>query len=481
MQTIYWHDYETFGADPQRDRPCQFAGVRTDLDLNIIEEPLTIYCSPSEDFLPSPKACLVTKITPQVAKQNGVSEAEFAITINEIFSVPGTCVAGYNSIRFDDEVTRNLLYRNFIDPYEREWRNANSRWDLIDVVRLVHVMRPDALIWPKDDQGNTSFRLERLTEANGISHEAAHDAMSDVYATIELAKLIKQREPRLFEWAFDFRNKEKVGRVFDMETLKPLLHVSSKYRAAQGCCAIVAPVFRHPVNKNGVVVWDLRKDPSVWFKADTDLIRASLYSPAENLPEGADRPALKTVHINKCPILLPAASLKQLSEPTRKAWDLDEVVIKENLNRIRDNRQLIESWSKVFEDERKKEAVSDPDLMIYSGGFFPPEDKREMSRIRSVPISQLNDLDFHFRDSRLHEMLFRYRARNSAFSLTAEEQEEWMKHCRRRLVDGEGGFLNLRQFGAELESLWNSQELTQEERFILEELQCYAESIVPFS
>ena len=193
MQTIFWHDYETFGADTRKDRPCQFAGVRTDLDLNIISDPITLYCKPNDDFLPSPDACLITGITPQHAYQEGVKEVEFAQRINTIFSVPETCVAGYNSIRFDDEISRNLFYRNFIDPYEREWKNGNSRWDIIDLVRLTYALRPDGINWPKDENDQPSFRLERLTEANNIAHEAAHDAMSDVYATIAVAKLIKEK------------------------------------------------------------------------------------------------------------------------------------------------------------------------------------------------------------------------------------------------------------------------------------------------
>ena len=479
MQTIFWHDYETFGADPQRDQPCQFAGIRTDLNLNVVGGSVTFYCSPSEDVLPSPQACLITGITPQIARQNGVVESEFANKINAEFSVPGTCVAGYNSIRFDDEVTRNLFYRNFIDPYEREWRNGNSRWDLIDVVRLVHVMRPDTLTWPKDDSGNTSFRLELLTEANGISHESAHDAMSDVYATIELAKLIKAREPKLFEWAFGFRNKDKVNDSLDVESLRPLLHVSSKYKSSLGCCAIVAPLFRHPVNKNGVVVWDLRSDPSDWFGKDVGYMKECLYSKSDSLPEEGKRPALKTVHVNKCPILLPAASLKHIPEPAREEWELDEETIKRHLNCLRGNQESFKHWLTIFQGEPPESGRCDPDLLIYAGGFFAPEDKREMARVRSVPVEELAGMEFRFKDQRLPEMLFRYRARNASVTLNDEEQADWEKHRYNRLVMGEDGFLNLQKFGQELERLWTTN-LTQDERFILEELKCYAESIAPY-
>src|SRR5690606_22124338 len=144
-------------------------------------EPLVIYCQPTEDMLPQPEACLITGITPQKAKSEGIREVEFIRLIHEQFSKPDTCVAGYNSIRFDDEVTRNTLYRNFFDPYAREWQNGCSRWDLIDVMRLAYALRPDGIQWPTREDGLPSFRLEDLTRANGVEHEAAHDAMSDVF------------------------------------------------------------------------------------------------------------------------------------------------------------------------------------------------------------------------------------------------------------------------------------------------------------
>ena len=184
--TILWHDYETWGVSPKFDKPSQFAGIRTDLDLNIIGEPEMFYCQPPQDYLPQPEACLVTGITPQKALREGLTEAEFAERIHSLFSQPNTCVAGYNSIRFDDEVTRYLLYRNFYDPYAREWQNGNSRWDIIDMIRACYALRPEGIEWPtveRDGQQVVSFRLELLTKANGIEHEAAHDAMSDVYAT----------------------------------------------------------------------------------------------------------------------------------------------------------------------------------------------------------------------------------------------------------------------------------------------------------
>jgi exodeoxyribonuclease-1 len=166
-QTFLWHDYETFGVVPRRDRPAQFAGVRTDAELNEIGEPLMIYCKPAPDYLPSPESCLITGITPQLCLERGLPEHEFAARIEAACSQPGTIGVGYNTIRFDDEVTRFLFWRNLIDPYGREWQNDCGRWDLLDVVRLCYALRPEGIEWPKKEDGTQSFRLEDLARANG--------------------------------------------------------------------------------------------------------------------------------------------------------------------------------------------------------------------------------------------------------------------------------------------------------------------------
>ena len=227
MNSFYWHDYETWGTDPRRDRAVQFAGIRTDLDFNIIDKPLMIYARPADDFLPQPEACMVTGITPQLAMEEGLPEADFFALINQQLSQSNTCALGYNSIRFDDEFTRYGLYRNFFDPYAREWQNGNSRWDIIDMVRLMRALRPDGINWPTNEEGVTSFRLEALTAANDIAHEGAHDALMDVKATIELAKLVKQKQPRLFDYVFNNRDKHKLAQQLNVRQQQPVLHVKN--------------------------------------------------------------------------------------------------------------------------------------------------------------------------------------------------------------------------------------------------------------
>tara|TARA_R110001592_G_scaffold199185_3_gene447628 strand:- start:3271 stop:4716 length:1446 start_codon:yes stop_codon:yes gene_type:complete len=480
METIFWHDYETFGADTRKDRPCQFAGVRTDLDLNIIEDPVTLYCKPSDDFLPSPDACLITGITPQYAYQKGVSEVEFANFIHAIFSVPGTCVAGYNSIRFDDEVSRNLFYRNFYDPYEREWKNGNSRWDIIDLVRLCYALRPDGLNWPMDDKGQPSFRLERLTEANNIAHEAAHDAMSDVYATIAVAKLIKEKQPQLYDYVFRHRTKSSLVPFFENKEMKPVFHVSSKYPASLGCSALVLPLFKNPHNSNGYVVFDLRQNPEDLYALDNEEIKARLYSKGAELKEqNKFRPALKTIHINKCPMVSPASVIKSISNDRLLGWGLDLTLMTQHMAWIRSKPEFISKIYSIFNEPSIFPSEADPDLMIYSG-FLGPIDKKLLAEVRASTEFDLAEKEFHFVDPRLPEMLLRYKARNFPATLNEEEQETWEAYRAAKLLDGNSQYLTFNAYFERIQEISNEEHITARDLNILEDLKYYAESILPY-
>lgn len=432
-KTIYWYDFETFGVDPRRDRASQFAGIRTDEDLKVIGEPLVLYCKPADDFLPNPMACVITGITPQKALEEGVSEAEFIKQIHREFSEPGTCVAGYNSIRFDDEMTRQLLYRNFYDAYEREWKHGNSRWDIIDMLRLCAATRPEGINWPLKEDGSKSFKLDQLTIANGIEHGDAHDALADVIATIEMAKLIRQKQPKLFEYIYQLRNKKKVQAQIDMVTRKPLLHVSMMYPARRGCLALVMPICQHPGNKNGVIVYDLRQDPSALLSLDVEQIRQRVFTSADQLPDSVSRIPLKTIHINKCPVVTSPAVL---DAARASAYEIDLQQCKRHWEMLQSSQGLATKLAAVFGEEMSQGEV-DPDFMIYSGGFFGESDKSLMQTIRATSATDLGRLDLPFRDKRLREMLFRYRARNYKETLSVDELAQWEKFRQHRLTDSE--------------------------------------------
>ena len=475
-KTFYWHDYETWGADPRRDRPSQFAGLRTDEALTTVGEPLVLFCRPADDVLPQPDACLVTGISPQRARARAVSRRTSPTPFTVSCRGPAPARVGYNSIRFDDEVTRNLLYRNFFDPYAREWQNGNSRWDLIDTVRLAHALRPEGIEWPRREDGITSFRLELLSAANGIEHAGAHDALADVRATIELARLVKSRQPRLFDYALTLRAKRRVAELFDQGD--PLLHVSARYPADLGCIAPVLPVARHPVNSNGIICFDLRQDPEPLLKLGAEEIHRRLFSRAEDLPEGLERIPLKTVHINRCPILAP---MKTLSVDAAERWQIDDAVVARHARSLRDARGLAEKVQRVH-SMAEFPPETDPDLMLYCGGFFPDSDRREMARLRTLAPEDLAAEGCTFEDQRLPEMLFRYRARNWPQTLTEAQRQDWDAYRFRRLTEPEaGGSITVDAYQQRLDELRAEAEGDPRRLALLDALDQWAERVMDVS
>lgn len=428
QHTFYFHDYETFGINPALDRPAQFAGVRTDSDFNIIEEPLVIYCQIAQDYLPDPEAVLITGITPQKTNQNGICEAEFTKLIHQEFSRPNTCILGYNNIRFDDEVTRNILYRNFYDPYAYSWRNGNSRWDLLDVVRACYALRPEGINWPTNVSGFPSFRLEDLTKANHIEHEHAHDAMSDVYATIAMAKLIKQAQPKLFNYFFTLRNKNKVAELIDIANMTPIIHVSGMLGSHRGNMALVSPLAWHPTQKNAVIVCDLSGDIDSLITLPVETIREKLYTKTEDLDVDEQRIPLKLIHINKCPIVAP---LSTLLPDNAKRFNLDKQKCLTNQQKLLENQNTLQS--KTYELFNVSNEYSnnniDVDAQIYEN-FLNGQDLLKCETIRSTPPHLLDSLALNFDDSRLAKLFFRYKARNYPQTLTEQELRIWQDHCR---------------------------------------------------
>ena len=442
-ESFLWHDYETFGADPRRDRPAQFAGVRTDMALVPIGDPISIYCRPPRDVLPAPEACLITRITPQHAEREGLREHEFAARVHEALAEPGTCGAGFNSIRFDDEFTRNLLYRNFHDPYAREWQNGNSRWDLIDLMRLCYALRPQGIAWPEREICVPSFKLGDLTSNNGIAHANAHDALSDVEATLALARLVRERQPRLFEFYLGLRNKRRAMTLLDWAAQAPVLHASSRYPARRGCLAMIVPLAPHPEQNNAVIVYDLDVDPAPLIELPLDEIRDRLFTPRADLPEGVERIALKTVHANRCPALAP---LSVLAGVDLARIGLDTERCNRNLEILRAAPGVAAKIAQLFASERAQRPAEDADLALYSGGFLDDGDRNTGKDVRCTPPGSLAAIEPRFRDARCRELLFRYRARNFPESLSVDEHERWREHRRARLLRDSGLGLSLDQF-----------------------------------
>lgn len=448
MTSIFWYDYETTGISPRCDRPLQMAGIRTDLDLNEIEAPVNLYCRPSDDILPHPAACVITGITPTRLAEKGLCEADFMTRVHAQLAAPGTCGAGYNTLRFDDEMTRYSLYRNFFDPYAREWQGGNSRWDLIDVVRAAYALRPDGIVWPQEE-GRVTLKLERLTAANGLDHGQAHEALSDVRATIALARLIRDRQPKLYDWLFKLRSKQKV--MDQIRLLQPMVHISGRFSADRSYVGVVLPLAWHSRNRNALIVCDLHLDPEGLLADDVETLRQRLYSRRADLPEGTLPVPLKLIHINRCPVVAP---LSVLRAEDQQRLQLDMALYQARALRLSDAQELWRDKVQAIYAQEDFTPSDDPEQQLYDG-FIGDRDRRLCEQVRAADPQQLAQEQWPFDDERLPELLFRYRARNFPETLSEQEQERWKLFCQQRLSDARWGAPNTVQAFDEACEQWS--------------------------
>ncbi len=431
--TLYWYDFETTGIDSIVDRPIQFAGVRTNLDLEEVGEAQNFLGRPGDDCLPEPEAMLVTGIHMSELLKTGLPERDFAAAVLREFTQAETCVVGFNSIRFDDEFTRQMLYRNFHDPYAREWQSGNSRWDVIDLFRAAQALRPDGFNWPLKPDGVPGFRLEELARANGLPHLDAHDALADVRATIEVVRCLKSAQPRLFDYGFSLRDKRFVVQQLYPLGKSPVVHVSSMFPAARHCTALVLPLCQHPTNSNAIICFDLSQSPSSLIDASIEELSRLLFSTRAALGDGEERIALKTIYINRSPFVAPLTTLDEAAI-TRLNVDVERSLRRSS--RLMNTPGLVEKIQDVFA-ARDFPLVDDPDFQLYQGGFFSDSDRSAMQALHQSPADQLAGFSERFVDDRLEEMLFRFRARNHPDGLNEAERQRWNRYRRERFETGD--------------------------------------------
>jgi exodeoxyribonuclease-1 len=476
--SFFFYDLETTGFDARNARIMQFAGQRTNIDLVPVGEPLNVFIKLTPDVLPDPDAILITGITPQQTLQAGVTEAEFLKLFYDQAVRPNTTFMGFNTVRFDDEFMRFLHYRNFYDAYEWEWKDGCSRWDLLDVVRMTRALRPDNIIWPFLPDGKPTNRLELLASVNKLDHTKAHDAMSDVEVTIAMARLVKSKQPDLFEYLFSHRQKNTVKPV--VEGGKAFVYTSGKYGSQFLHTTAAVRLAPHP-DQDAALVYDLRFDPTDFLaKTPEELAEHWRYS---RDPEHVRLP-VKTLKYNRCPAIAPLSVLDEASQ-TRLKLPLGTVT--KHLEILKTHQQdfakNIITALDILDTERtamQTQLVSDElavDGQLYDG-FFGPKDKTAMALVRAADPKELGELELDA-DGRLKDLLPLYKARNYPQLLSADERAAWEAFCKRRLQSGESKS-RLAKFAARLQALGEDSKTTEAQRYLLEELQLYAESIVVY-
>ena len=468
-QTFFFYDLETSGLNPRQDRIMQFAGQRTDMNLEPIGDPYNLLVTLNDDTLPSPDALMVTGITPQKTVEEGYSEAQFARMLSEEIFTPETIAVGFNNIRFDDEFIRHLLWRNFHDPYEWSWKDGRSRWDLLDVVRLTRALRPEGINWPLDDKGEPSNRLELITSANGIAHENAHDALADVTALIAVTKLIKQKQPQLYDYLLKMRDKKVVQQLVNMDDKKPFVYASGRYDKEFAKTTVAFPLTTS--RNGGVVVYDLRYDPTPFVELSTEELSKKIFASWEDRQaEDFVKLPVKELQYNRCPAVAPLGVLEQGDGWQKISLDLKTVQKHQHI--LLNHPDFAEKLRTIFENKPAFKKLPDPEAQLYDG-FLNDRDRIRVEVVRNADERELADFHPEFQDERLAPLLLHYKARNFPRSLSEDDLAHWETWRARRLQAQLPGFMTA------LHRL--APTATDEQRFILQELQLWAESTLPAS
>lgn len=467
--TFFFYDLETSGLSARDDRIMQFAGIRTDMELNVIGDPFNLLVALNDDTLPSPDALMVTGISPQKTIDEGYTEAQFAKILHDEVFTPDTIAVGFNNVRFDDEFVRHLFWRNFYDPYEWSWKEGRSRWDMLDVVRMTRALRPDGIEWPVDAEGKPTNRLELITKANGIAHNSAHDALSDVEALIDVARLIQAKQPQLFAYLLKMRSKKEVQSLVNLDTRQPFVYASGRYDNAWNKLTVAFPLA--PAPNSNVLVYDLRYDPADFIALDEKSLAAKVFATwEERQKDDFVKLPVKVLQYNRCPAVAPLGVLAQ-----GDGWQrigLDEATISTRVKVLLAHLEFAERLRAVFERQREFAPPNDPEAQLYDG-FLNDRDRLRVETVRNATERELADFHPEFTDERLAPLLLHYKARSYPRVLSEAEMEQWEAWRAERLG---------RQLPSVMKSLQRLSTTTDDSKqFMLQEIQLWIESVLPAS
>lgn len=471
--SFYFYDLETTGVSSRRDRVMQFAGQRTDSDLNPVGEPDNILIKITPDVIPTPEAILITGITPQKTLAEGITEAKALQYLTSKVFIKDTIFVGFNNIRFDDEFMRFMLWRNFYDAYEWQWKDGRSRWDLLDAVRITRALRPEGIDWPFASDGKPTNKLSYLTDVNKLNHVNAHDALSDVIAAINIAKLIKAKQPKLFEYLLNLRSKQKVEALIGSR--QPFIYTSGRYPSQYLHTTVAVKLADYPDRAGSAIVYDLRSSPKPFLSLSAEELAKRWSSYGKETPYF---PA-KILSYNRCPAVAP---LNTLDSKSAKRLELSIDKIDKNAALLNEEfaQKLIEA-AQIMQKNQQEQLIPDAqkaEEQLYDG-FIDEPDKTKASVVRAADIDNIRSLELEFSDVRLKNLFPLYKARNFPSALSEDEKRRWDSFRQQKLI-GDGKNSALAVYFSRINELSRLESTTPNEKYVLEELKLYGESIAPF-
>ncbi|VFP83850.1 exodeoxyribonuclease I [Buchnera aphidicola] len=462
-KSFIFYDYETFGLNISLDKVAQFCSIETDNDFKFIRKKTILFCYPPIDYLPDPNSILITKILPQYTQQYGLNEYCFTKKIYDIFSQKNSCIIGYNNINFDNLITRNIFYRNLLDPYEWSWKNGNFSWDVLNIVRAFYIFYPKTMLWYRKINGTVSFKLSDITSINNIIHINAHDAYSDVMATFLIVQFLYKKNKKFFLFLYKISHKKFILNFISQNYNKPFFYLSSFFGSKNNNFGCIMILGMHPKFNNNLIIINLSINFKKIFHLYSYCVRDKL-----KIHQLFDC-GIQVVCINKSPLFF---SYNSLSKQDCKRLNINYSRCQKNFFLLKNNT-LLKNWILSFFLKSEKNEVDDNvDLMLYKN-FFNSSDKMLFSFIHShVPLQWINWYP-EFIDTRIKEIFFRLKARNFIKLLNFNEIKRWQLYCKHKINS-----TYIKKYIRKIRFLQLKHRLDKKNFFLLEQLIIYVNQII---
>lgn len=385
--SFIFYDTETTGTHTAFDQILQFAAIYTDEELNEIER-FEIRCRLLPNIVPSPGAMRVTRLkVSQLTDTTLPSHYEMMCSIRQkLLEWSPSTFLGYNTIKFDENLLRQAFYQT-LHPLYLTNTLGNSRTDIMRIAQAASVYAPGALVIPNNADGKPNYKLDRLAPANGFEHEDAHEALSDVEATLHIAKLILKRSPDVWSAFMRFSTKAAVADYASNEQAFCL----TEFYYGDAYSWLVAPLGASAMNSSEFYVYNLGVDPN----SLSSLKNTELIARLNTLPK-----PVRTIRTNAAPMIFSlddaphSASGKSLSQE-----ELDRRV-----SILEADLALKKRLITVFE-QTKQEWPASPHVeeQIYNG-FYQRDDEELREAFHTVDWTKRKELVERFEDQRLKKL-----------------------------------------------------------------------------